>query len=136
LIHFYKRRIIKQAKMSRSFYRGIVFTGLGVLIHAAYSAAEWRQISRYADMQDMFLPIDIVIQTTLALLLTMFGVLYVAGEFKEIRATVELEGQSWETVRNRPSFYTFRHRGRVFSPFYQPPKPASSIMDIPSRFMS
>ena len=33
-------------------------------------------------MQDMFLPIDIVIQTTLALLLTMFGVLYVAGEFK------------------------------------------------------
>ena len=33
-------------------------------------------------MQDMLLPIDIGIQTILSLLLTMFGVLYIAGEFK------------------------------------------------------
>ncbi|XP_023337188.1 membrane magnesium transporter 1 [Eurytemora carolleeae] len=122
--------------MSNSFYRGIVFTGLGCLVHAAYSAAEWRQISRYADMQDMLLPIDIGIQTILSLLLTMFGVLYIAGEFKEIRATVELEGKSWENLRNRPSFYTFNHRGRVFSPFYQPPAASKNILDIPERFMS
>jgi len=122
--------------MSRAFYRGIVFTGLGCLLHAAYSAAEWRQISRYADIQDMLLPVDIVIQTILSLLLTMFGVLHIAGEFKEIRATVELEGQSWENLRNRPSFYTFGHRGRVFSPHYQPPLTAKSVLSIPERYMS
>ena len=33
-------------------------------------------------MQDMLLPIDIGIQTILSLLLTMFGVLFIAGEFK------------------------------------------------------
>jgi len=122
--------------MSKTVYRGVVFLGLGCLLHAAYSAAEWRQISRYADMQDMILPIDIVIQTVLSLLLTMFGVLHIAGEFKEIRATVELEGQSWENLKNRPSFYTFGHRGRVFSPLYEPPSLTKNVMEIPERFMS
>ena len=37
-------------------------------------------------MQDMMMPLDIIIQTILSLLLTMFGVLYVAGEFKVIGA--------------------------------------------------
>ena len=37
---------------------------------------------RYADMTDMVLPLDIVLQTLLALLLTMFGVIHIAGDFK------------------------------------------------------
>jgi len=122
--------------MTNQFNRGIVFTGMGILLHAAYSAAEWRQLSRYADMTDMVLPLDIVLQTLLALLLTMFGVIHIAGDFKEVRATVELETKSWETLRNRPSFYTFSNRGRVFSPFYSPPSSSKKVLDIPDRFMS
>jgi len=124
--------------MSKRFHRGVVFTGLGLLVHAAYSAAEWRQLTRHADVAEMGLPFDIVLQTVLSLLLTMFGVLHIAGDFKEIRATVELENQSWETLRNRPSFYTWSHRGRVFSPFYKPPASAlsKSVLDIPERFRS
>ena len=33
-------------------------------------------------MTDMVLPLDIVLQTLLALLLTMFGVIHIAGDFK------------------------------------------------------
>jgi hypothetical protein len=55
---------------------------------------------------------------------------------QEIRATVELEQQSWESLRNRPSLYTWAHRGRAFSPFYTPLKAAKSVLDIPERFLS
>ena len=49
---------------------------------------------------------------------------------------MELEQQSWESLRNRPSLYTWAHRGRVFSPFYTPLKAAKSVLDIPERFLS
>lgn len=48
----------------------------------------------------------------------MYGVIYIAGDFKEIRATVELEAKTWETQKNLPSFYIFNHRGKAFSPAY------------------
>lgn len=51
----------------------------------------------------------------------MYGVMSVAGDFKEIRATVDLEVKSWETLRNLPSFYVFNHRGKALSPDYEPP---------------
>lgn len=48
----------------------------------------------------------------------MYGVMYIAGDFKEIRAVVDLENKSWETLRNLPSFQIFNHRGRSLSPQY------------------
>merc|ERR1719312_742261 len=53
------------------------------------------------------LPLDIVLQTFMFLIITMVGVTHIPGEFKEIRATVELEQQTWDNLRNRPSFYTW-----------------------------
>lgn len=42
----------------------------------------------------------------------MYGIMYIAGDFKVIRATTELENKSWETLRNIPSFYSINHRGK------------------------
>jgi len=121
--------------MSCAGYRSLLCLGLAGLLHAAYSAAEWRGVARLAEGEPV-LPLDIVLQTFLFLVVTMAGVLQIAGEFKEIRATVELEHQTWDNLRNRPSFYTWGHRGRVLSPHYEPPSPRSGILDIPDRFMS
>ena len=49
----------------------------------------------------------------MALGVVAFGVINVAGELKEIRVTAELEKQSFETVWNNPSFYSFNHRGKA-----------------------
>jgi hypothetical protein len=43
----------------------------------------------------------------------MYGVMNMAGDFKEIKASAELENRSWETFRNIPAFYTFNHRGKL-----------------------
>jgi membrane magnesium transporter 1 len=51
----------------------------------------------------------------------MYGLLHVVGEFKEIRATVELEEKTWDLVGNNPSFYSFNHRGKTLQPNYKPP---------------
>ena len=129
-------RSVKFSKvMSGAGYKTVLCLGLAGLLHAAYSAAEWRGAARMME-GDPILPLDIVLQTFIFLLVTMLGVTHIAGEFKEIRATVELENQSWENLKNRPSFYTWSHRGRVSSPCYDPPKRKTDILGIPDRFMS
>ncbi|CAB4062283.1 MMGT1 [Lepeophtheirus salmonis] len=89
-----------------------------VVLHAAYSAAEWRARRKHEDPgeQEEDLPLDIVLQTLIGLASAMVGVVHVSGSFKEIRATVELAQRNWENTRNRSSFYIFNHRGKAFSP--------------------
>jgi hypothetical protein len=48
----------------------------------------------------------------------MIGVLNIAGDFKEIRASIEPSQRSWENAGNRPGFYVYNHRCKVFSPDY------------------
>lgn len=94
--------------------------GFANLLHSAYSAAQHRTYLRITEQEFTSLPIDIVIQGIVSLFLVMYGVLHIAGDFKEIRAVVDLENKSWETLRNLPSFQTFNHRGRSLSPEYAP----------------
>lgn len=50
--------------------------------------------------------------------MAIFGIVRVAGELKDIHAAAELAGKSWETLGNRPSFYSFNHRGqKIFQDF-------------------
>jgi len=88
------------------------------ILHAAYSAAQHRSYLRITEQEFTTLPIDILIQGIASLFIVMYGVMYIAGDFKEIRAVVDLENKSWETLRNLPSFQVFNHRGRSLSPEY------------------
>lgn len=85
---------------------------------------------RITEQEYTSLPTDIGVQGLMSLLLTMYGILHIAGDFKEIRANVQLQNKSWETVGNRPTFYTFAHRGRALSPNYIPPKSKSLLDNI------
>lgn len=60
----------------------------------------------------------------------MYGVIYVAGDFKEIKASADLENKSWETFSNIASFYTFSHRGKALSPFYVPSNTKSNLDQV------
>ena len=51
----------------------------------------------------------------------MVGVLNMAGDFKEIRASIEMSQKSWENAGNRPSFYVYNHRSKAFDSDYVPP---------------
>lgn len=62
--------------------------------------------------------LQIIVQSILSLFAVMYGVMHIAGDFKEIRAVVDLENKSWDTLRNLPSFQIFNHRGRSLSPEY------------------
>ncbi|KAK3927082.1 Membrane magnesium transporter 1 [Frankliniella fusca] len=102
-------------------HKFIFVLGISSLLHAAYSAAQHRAYLRITEQEFVGLPIDILIQGIVSLFVTMYGIMTLAGEFKEIRSTVDLESKTWETFRNCPSFYTFNHRGRALSPYYDPP---------------
>ncbi|CAG9854927.1 unnamed protein product [Phyllotreta striolata] len=92
-------------------HRSILTIGFLSLFHAAYSAAQHRSYLRLNDLDFTHLPLDIFIQALGALFIIMYGVLNITGDFKEIKASAELENKSWETFRNIPSFYVFNHRG-------------------------
>jgi len=71
--------------------------------------------------------LQILTQGILSLFVTMYGLLHVVGDFKEIRATVELEEKTWDLVGNNPSFYSFNHRGKTLQPNYELPVAPSSL---------
>uniref|UniRef100_A0A8B9ZAZ6 Membrane magnesium transporter 1 n=1 Tax=Buteo japonicus TaxID=224669 RepID=A0A8B9ZAZ6_9AVES len=72
-----------------------------------------RSYMRLTEKEDETLPIDIVLQTLLAFAVTCYGIVHIAGEFKDMDATSELKNKTFDTLRNHPSFYVFNHRGRV-----------------------
>lgn len=135
LIFFASLQNMSQRKAS--FFRGLLLVAGVVLLHAAYSVAEWRSATRSSD--GLALPLDITLQTFFGLFLAMVSVLNLAGEFREIRASVELSAKSWETAGNRPSFYVYNHRGRALHPEYDPSiayPNRRSLMEIPDKFLS
>jgi len=89
-----------------------VFIGLLSLVHAAYSAAQHRAYLRLTKQEFTSLPADVLLQCVLSIVLACYGIVRVVGEFRAIKASLELEKRTWDTLGNRPSFYTFSHRGR------------------------
>ncbi|KAF2355105.1 Magnesium transporter, partial [Trinorchestia longiramus] len=104
--------------MNSAVYKVLFVLGLIALIHGGYSAAQYRRFIRITEQEYSSLPMDVFVQWLVSLILTMYGVVHIAGEFREIRANIQLENKTWETAGNRPSFYIFSHRGRNLSPNY------------------
>nr|CAD7405317.1 unnamed protein product [Timema poppensis] len=96
------------------------------------AARAYRSYLRITEQEFVSLPVDILVQGIISLFLTMYGLMSISGEFKEIRATVDLETKSWETLRNIPSFYVFSHRGRALSPNYVPPLQKAILEEMDS----
>lgn len=106
--------------MSSNFtYRILVAIGFISLFHSAYSAAQHRSYLRLNELDFEGLPTDIIIQAIVSLYLVIYGVLQVSGNFKEIKASAELDNKSWDTFRNIPSLYVFNHRGKMFRRTYE-----------------
>uniref|UniRef100_A0A8B9D8D4 Membrane magnesium transporter n=1 Tax=Anser cygnoides TaxID=8845 RepID=A0A8B9D8D4_ANSCY len=98
-----------------------------------FSSAD-RSYMRLTEKEDETLPIDIVLQTLLAFAVTCYGIVHIAGEFKDMDATSELKNKTFDTLRNHPSFYVFNHRGRVL--FQSPDTVNSSNQDALSSSSS
>ncbi|XP_053675327.1 ER membrane protein complex subunit 5 [Anopheles nili] len=98
-----------------------IVLGFLFLLHAAYSAAQHRAYLRITEQEFSELPIDIIFQAIASLIFIIYNILQVVGDFKEIRAAVDLQAKSWETLSNIPSFYTFNHRGKALAPHYEQP---------------
>lgn len=63
-------------------------------------------------------PLQMMIQAVASLVLVLYSILHMVGQFKEIRASVDLQAKSWENLGNLPSFYMFHHRGKALSGNY------------------
>uniref|UniRef100_A0A4W5MUZ1 Membrane magnesium transporter n=1 Tax=Hucho hucho TaxID=62062 RepID=A0A4W5MUZ1_9TELE len=87
--------------MVSSFWRGVVGLGLFALAHAAFSAAQHRSYMRLTEKENETLPIDIVLQTLLAFVLAIYGIVHISGEFKDMDASSELKNKTEQTGSNQ-----------------------------------
>ena len=86
--------------MSTSFYKGLLFASLGLLFHAAYSAAEWRSYARKSEqVQSDSIPLDITLETVIGLSLAMVAVLKIGGKSTRLRI---LKLDTLYSCRNEP----------------------------------
>ena len=91
----------------------LIIAGILSLIHCAYSAVQYRSHLRLIDQEFDGFPIDIILQSLISLFVSLFGIVSLCDGFKEIRTLSELKSKTCETLENRPSFYTFNHRGSL-----------------------
>lgn len=93
----------------------VLVLGLGSLLHAAFSAAQYRSYLRVS--QQKFtgsLPADIVLQALVSLLAVLYAIVSVTGHFKAIAANDDLVSKGHDSVfSSQLSFATFNHRGRL-----------------------
>jgi len=87
--------------------------GIMSLIHSGYSAVQYKIYLKLTEEEFVNLPGDIIVQVIFSLTLAILGIVKVAGELRDIHAAAELAHRSWETYGNRPSFYSFNHRGKI-----------------------
>ncbi|CAH8632066.1 unnamed protein product [Dicrocoelium dendriticum] len=69
-----------------------------------------RSYLRLTEQEFKSLPADIVLQTIFCFVLVCIGIVGAAGKLKEIEAAAEFRDKSWDSLRNRVSFYTFSTR--------------------------
>lgn len=74
--------------------------------------------NKYIDANINQVSFQMMIQAVASLILVLYSILQMVGQFKEIRASVDLQAKSWENLGNLPSFYMFHHRGKALSGNY------------------
>lgn len=77
----------------------LTYIGLLALIHSAYSAAQSSSTN---------IPVNIIFQALASMLMTMAGIV-MNTKFIDIKYTGH---KNYDTIANRPSLYTFNHRGK------------------------
>lgn len=81
----------------------LTYLGIMSLTLSAYSAAQASSVN---------IPLNIVMQALVSMLMTMAG-LVMSTKFIDIKYTGH---KNYDTIVNRPSLYTFNHRGKVIFP--------------------
>lgn len=92
--------------------RGSVVVGMLMILHAGMGSAHHRANLRLSEQPYDGLPVDITTQCVIGFVIACFGISKVAGEFKDISATNDLNRKTLDSITNVPSFYHFAHRGR------------------------
>ncbi|XP_014678010.1 PREDICTED: membrane magnesium transporter 1-like [Priapulus caudatus] len=99
--------------MASAIHKLVCTVGLVSLAHVAYSAAQHRTYMRLTEQEFTALPADVLVQGIVSLIMLMHSISHISGEFKDIKVGADLDTKSWESVGNRPSFYSFHHRGKA-----------------------
>eukprot|EP00118_Oscarella_pearsei_P004884 m.21673 g.21673 ORF g.21673 m.21673 type:complete len:102 (+) comp28199_c0_seq3:218-523(+) len=93
--------------------RIVFILGFVLLLHAAFSAMQHRTFLSLEDRSSSSLPIDIVLQSLVALVVCSMGLVKWVVNFKDIKADTDPTHKTFDSAGNCSSFFIFQHRGQV-----------------------
>mmetsp|Transcript_41076 Transcript_41076/g.41961 ORF Transcript_41076/g.41961 Transcript_41076/m.41961 type:complete len:104 (+) Transcript_41076:164-475(+) len=94
----------------------IVFIGILIFLHAAYSAHHYKSLAmKLGELDSVSLPPSDVILEIIFSFLMMLITLVLPMKFVPIVLSQNKSYKTWEESTSRPDFFTFNHRGRMLS---------------------
>ncbi|TMW68940.1 hypothetical protein Poli38472_001096 [Pythium oligandrum] len=96
------------------FGRLLIAFGVLALVHAGYYSIKYEEYVRLLEVSDAKLPpVAVIIELVVAFVLSLVGVLIVAGEVQPIRTNDSLHSRSLPAILSVPDFHVFSHRGKA-----------------------
>ena len=105
--------MISVPKPAPCAWKATVGAGLLIVAHAALSLVQYKHaLKKIGNSELQALPTDICVEVVVGFLLTLVGVLKVAGDFRPAKAELAATKVDFDLNQSRPSFSVFNHRGR------------------------
>ena len=99
-------------KKTPTVWKGVMWAGVLVLLHAAVSMVHYKQFMRQRGSLKVAVPVDIYVEVGLGFLVTLLAALKVGGEFRPAVAAASATAVGMGMNSDAPSFQIFNHRGR------------------------
>ncbi|KAJ0400901.1 hypothetical protein P43SY_004513 [Pythium insidiosum] len=92
----------------------LITVGIVLLLHAGYYSVQYEEYVRVLEISDAQLPpFAVIVELVLSFVLSLMGVLLVAGDLQHIRSNDALHTRSLPSVTSVPDFHVFNHRGKA-----------------------
>ncbi|KZS94487.1 hypothetical protein SISNIDRAFT_484703 [Sistotremastrum niveocremeum HHB9708] len=94
--------------------KSLLFAASLILLHAAYSTYEHMSQLKALGRPEDRLPLDIIIESILALATGIIGATLNSAELKEITWASEMKNRNIDEMDSRLGFANFNNKGKIF----------------------
>jgi membrane magnesium transporter 1 len=94
-----------------SLWKVVIGIGLAILLHSAVSCVHFKHFTKSMG-KEPYVPFDVKLEAVLGFIITLLGVLVLAGDFRPAKAAAAASAVSLSLNSSSPSFNIFNHRGR------------------------
>eukprot|EP00514_Thraustochytrium_sp_LLF1b_P005235 CAMPEP_0184518662 /NCGR_PEP_ID=MMETSP0198_2-20121128/6201_1 /TAXON_ID=1112570 /ORGANISM="Thraustochytrium sp., Strain LLF1b" /LENGTH=107 /DNA_ID=CAMNT_0026909103 /DNA_START=60 /DNA_END=383 /DNA_ORIENTATION=+ len=93
----------------------LVSLGFALLIHAAFSAAHYKELAAVAglELESNFVPFDVKVETLIGVAVSVCGAVFGVSNMSPIDGSAKLNKVTWESFWDEKNFRIYNHRAKA-----------------------